>query len=158
MKKALISVSLALASFALVSAQVIQVGGTIGGVPVVVGNQNGGTVLIGQSAVQGQVNGGSLISLLNLAQAIVSRLIPFTIGLAVLAFFWFLIEFIWKGRADPEAKTTSLKGMGYAIIALFVMVSIWGLVGFLGSIVGIGQGGSVPIPSVPAPCPTNLPC
>jgi len=141
MKKALISVSLA-----------------VGSVMSAVAQQVGGTITIGFGANQGQVNGGALISLLNLAQNIVSRLIPFTIGLAVLAFFWFLIEFIWKGRADPEAKNTSLKGMGYAILALFVMVSIWGLIGFMGSIVGIGQGGTVPVPSVPAPCPTNLPC
>ncbi len=149
MKKALISLSIVLGGIMLVSAQVIQVGGTVGGTPVLVGSQNGGTLLIGQSAVQGQVNGGALIALIRLANDIVARLGIFAVGLAILSFFWFLIEFIWKGRADPEAKNTSLKGMGYAILAIFVMVSIWGIVGLLGSITGVGQGGSVPIPSIP---------
>ena len=76
-------------------------------------------------------------------------LTPLAVTAAVLAFFWFLIEFIWKGNADATKRAEGLRGMGYAVLALFVMVSIWGLVGFMGSIVGIGQGGSVPIPQVP---------
>ena len=134
MKKALISISLATSGIMLAAAQTI-----------------GGTITIGIGANQGQVNGGALLSLLALAQTIVARLVPFAIGLAVLSFFWFLIEFIWKGRSDPEAKTTSLKGMGYAILALFVMVSIWGIIGFLGSVTGVGQGGNIPVPGVPIP-------
>lgn len=109
------------------------------------------TLTVGQTATQGQVNGGALLALLALAQTLVTRLVPFAVGLAVLAFFWFLIEFIWKGRDDAAAKTQSMKGMGYAILALFIMVSIWGIIGMLGSMLGVGQGGSVPIPGVPIP-------
>ncbi len=142
--------SFTLGNIMIASAQ-INVGGTIGGVPVTAGTANGGTVNIGVQATQGQVNGGPLLQLLALAQTIVTRLVPFAIGLAIIAFFWFLIEFIWKGRDDAAAKTRSLSGMGYAILALFVMVSIWGIIGALGGMIGIGQGGSVPIPGVPVP-------
>lgn len=151
MKKALITGSILLSSLMLAGAQVIQVGGTVGGVPVTVGNANGGTVLIGQSAQQNQVNGGAILQLLALAQTIVNRLVPFAVGLAVLAFFWYLIRFIFKGGQDPVEKSNSMKGMGYSIVALFVMVSIWGIIGFFGSVLGIGQGGAVPVPSVPNP-------
>ena len=113
--------------------------------------QVNGTITIGNSAAQGQVNGGALLQLLALAQTLVTRLVPFVIGLAVLAFFWFLVEFIWKGSADPAKRAESLKGMGFSIIALFAMVSIWGIIGFLGSVFGINQGGNVPIPGVPIP-------
>jgi hypothetical protein len=41
--------------------------------------------------------------------------------------------------------------MGFSILALFVMVSIWGIVGFLGSVFGINQGGNVPTPGIPVP-------
>jgi hypothetical protein len=108
------------------------------------------TIIIGSGSQQGQVNGSALISLLNLAQAIVSRLVPFAVTIAVLAFFWFLIKFIMSG-GDPEGKNKSLKGMGLSILALFVMVSIWGIIGLLGSIVGVNQGGTIPIPAVPTP-------
>jgi hypothetical protein len=101
-------------------------------------------------AQNAQVNGTALISLLNLAQDIISRLVPFAITLAVVVFFWFLIQFIWKS-GEPEARKKSLAGMGWSIVALFVMVSIWGIVGFLASLTGISQGGSIPIPSVPRP-------
>jgi hypothetical protein len=130
MKKALLTVSVALSSIALAFAQGITVG-------------------IG--AQQGQVNGGALLQLLALAQEIISRLVPFAIGLAVLAFFWFLIVFIWKGGSDPAKQKESLHGMAYSVLALFVMVSIWGIIGLLGSIVGVGQGGNIPVPGVPRP-------
>ena len=109
------------------------------------------TITIGSAAQQGQINGGALLSLLALAQTIVTRLVPFAVGLAVLAFFWFLIKYIWQGGESSEAKAASVKGMGWSVLALFVMVSIWGIVGFLGSIIGVNQGGSVPIPGVPVP-------
>lgn len=102
-------------------------------------------------AQQQSVNGSALLSLLTLAQTIVSRLTPLIIGIAVLAFFWFLVMFIVKGNKDAAEQKKSLAGMGYSVLALFVMVSIWGLVGFFGSLFGIGQGGTVPVPYV-TPC------
>lgn len=108
-------------------------------------------IIIGNSAQQGQVNGGALLQLLALAQELVSRLVPFAIGLAVLAFFWFLISFIWKGKDKPEEQQKSLKGMGWSVLALFVMVSIWGIIGFFGSVFGINQGGNIPVPGIPRP-------
>lgn len=108
------------------------------------------TINIGVGATQGQVNGSALLSLLALAQTLVNRLVPFAVGVAVLAFFWFLIKFIASNDA-PEKKAESMKGMGYSILALFAMVSIWGIIGLLGSMLGIGQGGNIPIPGVPVP-------
>jgi hypothetical protein len=132
MKKTLLSASLFVTSATVAFAQTVSIG-------------------FGTGAAQGQVNGGALLNLLNLAQTIVSRLVPFAVGVAVLAFFWFLIKFITQGGESSDAKAVSLKGMGMSILALFVMVSIWGIIGFFGSIFGIGQGGNVPIPSVPVP-------
>jgi hypothetical protein len=109
-----------------------------------------GQITIGQTASAGQINGGPLLSLLALAQKLVSNLVPFMVSLAVLAFFWFLIEFIWKGGDDGEAKKRSLTGMGYSILAIFVMVSIWGIIGLIGYMSGVGQGGDIPIPRVPS--------
>ena len=133
MKKALLSLSVLGGSIMIASAQIL-----------------GGQITIGVGATQGQVNGGALLQLLALAQTIVARLVPFAVGLAVLAFFWFLIMFIVKSGDETERKKT-IHGMGYSILALFIMVSIWGIIGFLGSVTGIGQGGSVPIPGVPVP-------
>lgn len=107
---------------------------------------------VGTVGTQQVVNGSGLLSLLALAQTIVSRLVPFGVGLAVVVFFWFLINFIWIGKDKPDDQQKNLKGIGYSVLALFVMVSIWGIIALVGSIFGIGQGGSVPIPGVPVPC------
>lgn len=145
MKKALIAISLLAGSILITSAQVgvsgtIQIGGGTSG--------NGGQVIIGQNAAQNQVNGGALISLIQLAQNIINRLGYLMIGLAILAFFFYLVKYIFQDGGGKE-KGEALKGIAFSILAIFVMVSIWGIVGFLGSLVGIGQGGSVPVPVIP---------
>lgn len=106
-----------------------------------------------QPVVSGPNNnvGGSLISLLNTAQLIVTRLVPLFIGLAVVGLFYGIVMFLWKGGDNEQEHAKYMKFMGYSILAIFVMVSIWGLVGFIGSIFGIGQGGNVPTPSIPIP-------
>ena len=131
LQKGLLALSVAVASVPLVLAQT--------------------QIIIGAGAQQGQVNGSALLSLLALAQALVNNLGIFAIGVAVLAFFWFLIKFIMQGGESAEAKSASLKGMAYCVLALFVMVSIWGIIGLLGSITGVNQGGSIPIPTLPRP-------
>lgn len=107
------------------------------------------TIIIGDAARQGQVNGSAILQLIGLTQEILGRLFPIAFTLAVLSFFWFLITFIWKGKENPEKQQESLKGMGLSILALFVMLSIYGIIGLIGSIFGVNQGGNIPVPRVP---------
>lgn len=149
MKKALLSLSIVFAGVMLASAQSIQIGGTIGGTPVQIGSANGGTLIIGQQAQANTSVGGSLINLIALIQNIVTRLVPLGIGLAVVALFFGIIMFMFKGRDDEKERSKWLAWMGYSILGLFVMVGVWGLVGFLASVLGVGIGGSAPVPSIP---------
>jgi len=152
MKKALLSFSIIVTSLMLTSAQTnVTVGGTIGGTPVVVstGGGNGGSILIGQSATANTAVGGSLINLISLVQNIVQRLVPLGIGMAVVALFFGIVMFIIKGRDDPKEHDKWMKWMMFSVLGLFVMVAIWGLVGFLASVLGVGVGGSAPTPSIP---------
>lgn len=107
-------------------------------------NGPGGSLSIGNTSGFSGQNAGGLLGLIQLASKITGMLVPVTIALATLAFFWFLVEFIWKGRESADAHEKGLKGMGYSILAIFVMVSIWGIVSFIGTTIGIGQGGSLP--------------
>jgi fumarate reductase subunit D len=75
---------------------------------------------------------------------IIGSLVPVMIALAVVVFFWFLVQFIWKGAEDPKVHQNGMKGMGYSLLAIFVMVSLWGIIGFVGNALGIGQGGKLP--------------
>ncbi len=97
--------------------------------------------------------GQGLSNLIAMVQGLVRQLTPLLIGIAVLALFVSLIMFIWKGKEDKEEHAKWAKAMGMSVLAIFVMVSIWGLVGFLGNITGVGQGGGAPVPGVPVNAP-----
>jgi len=152
MKKALLSFSIIVTSLMFASAQFSgTIGGTINGNPVVigVGGGNGGNTLIGQQVMANGQVGGSLISLIQLVQNIVARLVPLGIGMAVVALFFGVIMFLIQGRDDEKKRKSWLFWMMYSVLGLFVMVAIWGLVGFLASVLGVGVGGSAPTPTIP---------
>jgi len=72
---------------------------------------------------------------------ILNLLIPIVITLAVIYFFWGVAKYILN--ADNEEKKAEGRSiMIYGIIALFVIVSVWGLIGLLGNTFNVGQGGS----------------
>ena len=57
--------------------------------------------------------------------------------LALALFFWGLVKFI-KNAADTKAHEEGKSLMIWGIIAFFVLVSLWGLVGlFLGDLFGV---------------------
>lgn len=152
MKKALLSFSLIVTSLMFASAQFSgTIGGTINGNPVVVGigGGNGGNALIGQQVLANGQVGGSLINLIALVQNIVARLVPLGIGMAVVALFFGIVMFLIQGRDDEKKRKSWLSWMMYSVLGLFVMVAIWGLVGFLASVLGVGVGGSAPTPTIP---------
>ncbi|MFZ2049004.1 MAG: hypothetical protein WAV25_01780 [Minisyncoccia bacterium] len=88
-------------------------------------------------------------SFLSSVKGTVDKLIPFLVGLALLGFFWGLVKFIFNSNND-EGREEAKSMMIYAIIALFVMTAVWGLVGFLGTAIGVDQGGSVTLPRTPS--------
>jgi heme/copper-type cytochrome/quinol oxidase subunit 4 len=116
----------------------------------------GGIAIAGAASAFAQTSGGtsaigqSLINLITLAQQIINLAGPLLIGVAVVSLFVGMVMFLWKGRDGEKEHEKWLKFMGMSILALFVMVSIWGLVGFIGGILGINQGGRVPVPALPA--------
>ena len=80
---------------------------------------------------------------------LVNTALPIVVGIALLAFFWGLARFIFQA-GDDEKRKEAKHMMIWSVIAFFVMVSIWGLVNFLGNALGIQQGQNAPnIPTVP---------
>jgi hypothetical protein len=76
--------------------------------------------------------------------SIINLLIPLAIAVAVLFFVWGLVKYISAG-GDDTATAEARKFMLFGIIAIFVMVSVWGLVGIL---VNTFFGGGVLIPQL----------
>lgn len=88
---------------------------------------------------------GNLETLLESVGNLVDLALPIVVALALLAFFYGLAKLIWGG---PEAVSEGKTLMIWGVVALFVMVSVWGLVRFIGDAFGIEEGGSVTPPTV----------
>ena len=77
---------------------------------------------------------------------IIGLLLPIVVALALLYFFWGLAKFI-LAAGDETARAEGKSIMIWGIVALFVMVSVWGLVTWVGEALDIDQGadsGSIP--------------
>ena len=81
---------------------------------------------------------------------VIDLLLPVTVALALLVFFFGLLKYIARANdvaSQKEGKSIMLGG----IAALFVMVSIWGIIRFIGSAFSIGQGDNIKVPEIQTP-------
>ena len=92
-------------------------------------------------------NFGVLTGIVNGIGGLVTILTPIVVALALLFFFWGLAKYILSA-GDEESKAAGKNIMIWGIIALFVMISVWGLVQFLGATFGIDQGATITPPKV----------
>ena len=67
---------------------------------------------------------------------IVNTLLPIMMGLAVLAFFWGLVKYI-ANASDEAAKESGKTLMIWGMVALFVMVALWSILGYVQTQLGI---------------------
>ena len=72
----------------------------------------------------------TLLNTLALANTFLNALIGLFITLAIVVFFWGLIRYL---TAVGEEKSAGLQIMFYGVLAIFVMVSIWGIIRLLQS-------------------------
>lgn len=81
---------------------------------------------------------------------IVQQLVNISFIAILLAFFFGLAKFVWGGAED---KKVARNLMIWAVVALFIAASIWGLVRLLQDTVGITAAGnaSITIPSATLP-------
>lgn len=94
---------------------------------------------------QGQLS--NLTELMKSIGRLVGLALPIVVAIALLAFFWGLVKFIFA-QGNAEAKGEGKKIMLWGLIALFVMVSVWGLVRFIASNLGITDNTNFPTPGV----------
>lgn len=90
----------------------------------------------------------NLTTLLESIGKLVNLATPIVIGLALLAFFWGLVKFIFAASDDDKKSGKSFMIGG--IIALFVMIAIVGIIKFIASAFGVegDLGGTLPVPTV----------
>ena len=81
-----------------------------------------------------------LSSLINGAKTLLDQLVVFLIALAVVWFIWNVIRYTMS--SDEEKKAAAKGQMIWGIIAIAVIVSVWGLVAILQSIFGVNSTGA----------------
>jgi small-conductance mechanosensitive channel len=91
---------------------------------------------------------GNVEQLIESIGRLVNIALPIVVGIALLAFFWGLVKFIFA-QGNEEAKIEAKKIMLWGLVALFVMISVWGLVRFIGNALGVNQGETIIVPTVP---------
>ncbi len=79
-----------------------------------------------------------LQELVNDLGGIISALIPVAVALGILFFIWGLVQFIFAS-GDENAKDEGKRRMIWGVVALFAIVSVWGLVALLNQLTGVGQ-------------------
>ncbi len=96
-------------------------------------------VALAQNSIGNLPGGQDTLGILGVVSNIFGIVIPILITFAVI---WVIIGVIKYATAgDEEKQGEARKMIIHAIIALFVIVSIWGLVAILNQTFGIGQGG-----------------
>lgn len=84
--------------------------------------------------------GSQIYGILNIVQNILNIIVPILITLGIIYFIAGVIKYVTAKDEDgqKEGRTMIISG----IVGLFVIVSIWGLIRFLGTATGVGQGGT----------------
>ena len=77
---------------------------------------------------------------------------------ALILFFWGVLQYLASSKSGDAAKQKeAYRYLGFGIIALTVMVSIWGIITFLLGSLGIDGGGSGGRLIPTAPVQSNVP-
>lgn len=89
----------------------------------------------------------TLQGILGIVGQLVGTATPIVVALALVYFFWGLGNFI-LGSSESEKRKEAIAIMIYGIIALFVMVSIWGIVNVLQTTFNVQGGSDIRAPRV----------
>lgn len=85
---------------------------------------------------------------LDTLKRLIDQATPIIIGLALLFFLYGLMVFI-LAAGDEEKSKKGKQIMIWGIVALFIMVSIWGIIRLLQTNTGVGTDTTIPIPKPP---------
>lgn len=90
-------------------------------------------------------NSTQLFNLVGILRTLINALIPIALAAIFLGIIWNAYKLVTSdGEEKAEYRGTLIK----MVIIFFVVMSLYGIVYFLGRTLGIGQGGSAAVPCV----------
>jgi hypothetical protein len=87
-----------------------------------------------------------IIGIIKFIQNILNYVVPIVLTLGFILLAWAIIQFVTNKNEEERAGYKSL--IIAALIGLFVISSVWGIIALAGQALGIGQGGTGVIPCV----------
>ncbi|MEK7461778.1 MAG: hypothetical protein AAB586_01775 [Patescibacteria group bacterium] len=85
---------------------------------------------------------------------LLNPLIVVLVAAALLVFFWGLVKFIFRVGGDENAVEGGKRLMIWGLIALFVMISVWGIIRFMQNALPLPlPGGNFPVTPSPVLTP-----
>ena len=87
-----------------------------------------------------------IIGLIVFANTALNDIMILLITAAIVAFFWGMVKYLMSG-ANGESRADGLKTIMYSLIAIFVMVSIWGVIHLLQATFGVSNSNSAETPA-----------
>lgn len=88
-----------------------------------------------------------LFSNIHQIQQIIGMLIPFLLLYFTISSIFFTYKFF---TTQNELKAFCKRKIWYGLFSIVGVIAVWGIMGFLGNMMGIGQGGSAPVMNVPS--------
>lgn len=89
----------------------------------------------------------SLFGVVLVFESILNALIPVILGFEVLYFFWTIgVGILHSGDADGVTETR--QKLVWGVVAIFVTVSVWGIIQFFSYVLGTPQGAVCPPPQI----------
>ena len=89
----------------------------------------------------------TVFSLLGVVKNILDILIPLLITAALVYFIYGVVKYVISSDADDKEKARAVVTRG--ILGLFIIVSIWGIIGIIQSTGGFGAGGTITKEQIP---------
>ena len=85
--------------------------------------------------------------LIIVATDLINFALAILIGIAIIAFFWGLLRYLLSAKGGPEQKKASML-MVWGLVAIFVMLSIFGIVRLMQVTFGLDGASSVDAPAI----------
>jgi len=74
--------------------------------------------------------------------SVLKSIAPILVGFAVIFFLWSALKFSRFSQSDEE-RTQAKAMMDYGVVAIFVIISLWGIIAVLGNMLGLDNTNNV---------------
>ena len=113
---------------------------------VKIATAGGGTICAKKGTLENTLARGNVS--LEIFLTLVNLLIAIVVSAAFLNFFWNLAKYIRE--PGPDGKDAAKGKMLWALLAIFVITSLWGIIAFARGVLGVGNEDRAPLIELPA--------